>query len=258
MKGASSLQNLVYKSKGFFKRQGPTILTTVGAVGVVATSVMTAKATIKATKLVEEATDVKGEKLITKEIIKVAGPSYIPAAMTGVATITCIFGANVLNKRQQAALASAYAFLDQSYKEYKEKIEDLYGEEVVEEVKKELAKDDYKEADIPEEEDDGKRLFYEAYSGRYFRATNETVLRAEYEINKMLNEGGGASLNDYYDLLNIPRTDYGDFIGWSAAQMYEMYWDSWLYFHHTNDEMEDGLEYCIIDMTEPFADYDEY
>ena len=72
----------------------------------------------------------KGEELTNFEIVKTAGPAYIPATVTGIATIACIFGANVLNKRRQAALMSAYALLDTSYKEYKGKLKELYGEEV--------------------------------------------------------------------------------------------------------------------------------
>lgn len=44
-------------------------------------------------------------------------------------TITCLLASNILNKRTQASLMSAYAILDQSYKEYKNKLIELYGEE---------------------------------------------------------------------------------------------------------------------------------
>lgn len=246
-------------AKLFFKKNGSTILTCAGGIGVVATAVMAAKATPKAIKLVEEAKKEKGEELTKWETVKAAGPSYIPAILTGAATVGCIFGANVLNKHQQAALVSAYALLDQTHKDYKKKVAELYGNEADGKVREELAKDQYKDADVPEEdEDDGKQLFYDEYSRRYYRATNETVLRAEYEINKMLAESGGASLNDYYDLLNIPRMDYGEYIGWSAAQMYEMYWDSWLDFWHEKVEMEDGMECWMIHFTEPFAGFEDY
>ena len=36
---------------------------------------------------------------------------------------------NVLSKRQQAALTSAYALLNDSYNNYKDKLKELYGEE---------------------------------------------------------------------------------------------------------------------------------
>ena len=62
--------------------------------------------------------------------------------------MTCIFGSNVLNKRQQASLASAYALLDTSFKEYKKKVIDLYNEEADIEIRNEIAKDKYEENDI--------------------------------------------------------------------------------------------------------------
>lgn len=92
-------------------RHTSTVLTCLGGIGVVATSIMAIKATPKALELIEEAKKEKGEELSKWETVKVAAPKYIPAMMTGVATIACIFGANVLNKRQQASLISAYASL---------------------------------------------------------------------------------------------------------------------------------------------------
>lgn len=253
------MKNLLTVSKRFVKKNSSTILTCIGAAGVVVTSVMAVKATPKALDLIEEAKKEKGDELSKWEKVQVAGPSYIPAVVVGCTTVGCIFGANVLNKRTQAALTSAYALLDQTHKEYKNKVKEMYGEEADDKVRAELAKDNYDEDEIDDDEyDDGKTLFYDGYSKRYYRVTNETQLRAEYEINKMLSETGGASLNNYYDILGIDRKDYGEYMGWSAAQMYEMYWDSWLHFRHTKVEIEGGMECWIIDYTEPFIDFEDY
>lgn len=253
------MKNLLTVSKRFVKKNSSTILTCAGAVGVVGTAVMAVKATPKALKLIEEAEREKGDELSKWETIQVAAPVYIPSVLIGVGTLTCIFGAHMVNQRTQAALTSAYALLDQTHKEYKKKIKEMYGDEADKKVREELAKDNYDTKTIDEEEyEDGKTLFYDEFSKRYYRVLKETQLRAEYEINKMLSESGGASLNDYYDLLEIDRQDYGEFMGWSAAQMYEMYWDSWLHFHHTKVEMDDGMECWIVDFTEPFIDFEEY
>lgn len=253
------MKNLLTVSKRFIKKNSSTILTCVGAAGVVGTTVMAVKATPKALKLIEEAEKEKGDELTKWETIQVAGPTYIPTVLLGMGTITCIFGAHMVNKRTQAALTSAYALLDQTHKEYKNKVKELYGEDGDKLINTAIAKDKYDKDDIEEDEyDDGKSLFYDGYSKRYYRVLNETQMRAEYEINKMLSETGGASLNDYYDILGIDRQDYGEFMGWSAAQMYEMFWDSWLHFRHTKVEMDDGMECWIVDYTEPFIDYEEY
>lgn len=251
------MSKLQVKSKQFLKKNASTILTCIGGIGVIATAVMAVKETPKAIQLIETAENEKGESLTKLETVVVAGPVYIPSIIMGAATIACIFGANSLNKRQQAALMSAYAVLDNSYKEYKNKVTDLYGEETDEKIRGEIAKDKYKDEDI-QTEDDGKQLFYDEYSGRYFRATNETVLKAEYEINKILSDDSYASLNEYYDLLGVDQVDYGQYVGWSSAQMFEMYWSAWIHFHHEKVEMEDGMECCIINMTEPSADFEDY
>jgi hypothetical protein len=105
-----------------------TLLTVIGAIGVVATAVLTAKATPKAEKAILKAEIDKDTELTTWDKVKAAAPAYIPAVVVGVSTISCIFGANILNKQAQASLASAYAILDSSYKEFKRRVDEVYGE----------------------------------------------------------------------------------------------------------------------------------
>lgn len=106
----------------FVKRNASTILTGLGSIGVVATSIMAVKATPKALRLIEEAETKKGEKLTKWEKVKVSSPSYISTIGLGIATVTCIIGAEILNQKAQASLISAYALLDQSYKDYRRKL----------------------------------------------------------------------------------------------------------------------------------------
>lgn len=254
-----TIKRLGVKAELYLKKNAPTILTCVGAVGVVATTVAAVKATPKAIDILKREKEEKGEELTKLEVAKYAAPVYIPTMLLGAGTIACIFGANMLNKQKQASLMSAYALLDRSYKDYRNKVEEMYGDGTNSEIRGELAKDKYDKDDIiDEDEDDGKILFYDEFSQRYYRATSETVLRAEYEINKQLSDYGSAYLNDYYDLLGIDRVDYGDHLGWSSAQMYETFWDSWLHFHKTKVVMDDGLECWIINFTEPFVNFADY
>ena len=169
------MNKLLQHSKLFVKRNGSTILTCAGCAGVVLTSVMAVKATPKAIRLLEAAEKEKGEKLTKLEAIKVVGPSYIPAIVIGVSTIACIFGANILNKRQQAALMSAYALLDNTYKDYQKKVEELYGDDANDQVKAEIAKDKYVDDEVTLT-DDNKQLFYDEFSGRYFESTTHSIV----------------------------------------------------------------------------------
>jgi hypothetical protein len=249
--------NLLGNSKLFLKRNASTILTCVGSAGVVATSVLAAKATPKAMALLENARDEKGGELTKMEVVKTAGPAYIPAMVVGASTIACICGANILNQRQQAALMSAYALLDNSYKDYRNKVAELYGEDADGRVREELAKDKYDETDIKTEA--GMNLYYDEYSERYFNATTEQILRAEYEINKRIMETSGAYLNEFYELAGLEPTDYGDYMGWSFCEMVETAWMNWLDFHHNKVVMDDGLEVTIISFNfEPTFDFENY
>lgn len=138
----------------FLKRHSSTILTVIGAIGVGATAVIAVKDTPKALQILEEAKQEKGEDLTVKEKIVTAGPVYIPAIAVGVSTIACIFGANTLNKRNQAALMSAYALLDQSYKDYKRKVSDIYGKDADKKIIEEVAKEELEPRDSIDDTDD--------------------------------------------------------------------------------------------------------
>lgn len=153
----------------------PTVLTCAAAAGVVGTAVLTAKATPKALDLLHRAEEEKQEELTLVEKIKVTAPAYIPAILAGASTIICIFGANGLNKKQQASLASAYALLDRSYREYVEKTKEMYGEESDAYVRQEIVKDHNEELefDIPEDE----QLFFDFNSYQYFTAKIGDVIQ---------------------------------------------------------------------------------
>ena len=140
-----------------FKRSIPTILTVIGGIGVIATSIMAARATPTALKVLENAEEEKGEELTVREKIETVGPVYLPTVITGVCTLMCIFGANTLNKRQQASLMSAYALFNNSYS-------------------KSANRSRISEHDDEFEEDD-ELLFYDLNSRQYFNASMDQVIQ---------------------------------------------------------------------------------
>lgn len=254
------MSKLISRSKLFLSRNTPTILTCVGAIGVVATAVLSAKATPKALVLVEQAKEEKGEDLTKLETVIAAVPVYIPTIMTGVTTLACIFGANILNKRQQAALMSAYALLDNSYKEYKNKVEELYGEDANKEIRAELAKDHY---DGSVKASDDSLLFYDLYSERYFESTMAIVQQAEYRINRHLQMRDYVYLNEFYEELGLEPIDSGYKLGWSSGGCFERYWQNWIDFTHETTIIEDGTEngmecHIIIMQQEPYMNFEDY
>lgn len=252
-----ALQKMFHKSTGYIKRKSPTILTCIGAAGVVGTAVMTAKATTKANMILEQAKVEKGEELTKLEKVNIALPVYLPSILLGAATITCIFGANVINGRRQASLISAYGVLDKSYKEYRKKVDDYYGEGSDDEIMEEIAKDKY--ALNPVVPSDNTELFYDEYSNRFFESTKLKVSEAKYQLNRDLIMRDYAYLNEFYEALGLEPVEGGWSLGWSMGLCMDLYWQPWIDFGHSKMYTDDGKEYTLIRMyIEPVADFEDY
>lgn len=226
------------KSKVFLRKHSSTILTVVSAAGVVATTVLAVKATPKALELLEEAKNEKGGELTTLETVKTAWKPYIPATVTGFSTIACIFGINVLNRKSQASLMSAYALLDKSYREYMTKTKELAEPKEVN-VMHEVVKSKFDE-NMPLDEE--KTLFFDYQSMRYFESTFDEVKAAEYKFNQNFAMSGFACLNEFYDILGLPRVEYGYQLGWSTITNDEVYGYSGLEFEYEKTVIDDGSE----------------
>lgn len=243
---------LIGKSKAFFRLHSSTILTCIGAIGVVATAISTAKLTPKALDILEQAKDEKGSKLTKLETANVLTPVYIPAIVIGASTIACIFGANVLNKQKQASLMSAYALIDNYHKEYRNTLISLHGEEADVEIRNAMARKrcDYHQIglDVP----DGKVIFYEEISGESILRYEREIMDAEYHLNRNFAMRGYATLNEFYMFLGLPQTDYGEELGWSMDDGY-----SWIDFEHNQISRDDGgADIYSIDMI--FPPHDKY
>lgn len=242
--------------RNFIKRNGSTILTIAGSAGVILTAITAINATPKALQKLDEAKKEKQEDLTRMEKFKMVAPIYIPTVLIGVGTVTCIVGANVLNKRHQAALVSAYTLVDSSFKQYKHKLKELYGEEthnnVIDAIAVEKVDRDWsvsgsyfgQSCDLANEEACGDAvLFYEENSGRYFESTIEQVLNAQYHINRNYALRGYCYLNEYFEFLGLETTDYGSVMGWAPTDDGEY----WIEFAQRKTVLDDGLEVYILE-----------
>lgn len=244
-------EGLIWKSKKYLKNHSPTILSGIAAVGVVASTIMAIKATPKAIALLKTAEDEKRSELTKFEIIRTAAPAYIPTAITCMSTIICIFGANVLNKKQQATLMSAYALLDDSFKKYREAATNVYGDDADANIKVEMAKMAYVSCDgysvyNPDMDFDSEQLlFYDFFAQRYFNTTLAAVINAQYHLNRNLMLRGYVTLNEFYDFLGIESIKDGDDLGWNMDYLMTGGY-LWLDFKNEHAKMEDGMECCII------------
>lgn len=246
-----------------------TILTCFSAIGVVGTAILAAKEAPKAAKLCEM--EEKKKLHPTKyDYFKACWKCYIPAAAVGTATIVCIFGTNTLNQRQQATLVSAYGLLNESYKKYKDKVKETYGEEAHQEIMRKIVMDKTSN-DAPYAQglcsdccldfskDEDVHLFYDEYSGEYFESTFSRVLQAEYHLNRNFMLRGVISLNEFYDFLGLDeikkKVKCGDAVGWSNVNG-DIYW---IDFDHTRTVLDDNLVCYTVEMVfNPEPDYADY
>lgn len=229
---------VLHVSKTFLTEHSPAILTGFGVAGVVATTVMAVKATPKAQVLLEEAWEKKNyealehdstvlsEDLTVLETIAVAGPTYIPTILMGAATIGCILGANSVNARRNAALASLYSLSEQTLRDYKAKTKEEIGKGKEEKIFDEVATEQMRRVPFhPEGIIDtgrGGTLFFDPYSGRYFKSDYEVLRAARNDVNALVIGDFCSSLNDFYDRIGLPTTIPGDEVGWNASKMCEL------------------------------------
>ena len=238
------------------RRSSPTIITVLGIAGVVGTTVMAIKATPKAMKLIKAKKDeLNTDKLTPTELVQTTWKCYIPSALIGAGTIVCIIGIGVMDKRNQAALTSAYAMLNESYKQYRQAAKKVYGEDADNKIHAEMAKDarvasyewGYQVYNMDMDPESEQLLFYDLTSKKYFTTTMAAVLNAQYHVNRNLAVRGDCSLNEYLSFLGIDGVDKGDEMGWDISYMVEEMDSYWLDFDNQKTTLEDGLECITID-----------
>lgn len=204
----------------FIKKHSGIILSIIASGGVIATGIFSAKVAPKAIKLLKKAEKEKNEELTTIEKIKISAPVYILPISIGLGTIFCICGSSILSARRQASLANAYGLLSSSFLKYQNKVKEIYGEEAHQEIMKAIMVDEDWEIWTPglmEAEntsfgdDEEIRLFYDAFSKRYFESTTTKVLQAQFHLNRnYVLAGLIVSLNSWYNLLGLPPIKGGD------------------------------------------------
>lgn len=231
--------------KGFFKNIGrgvskrsPEILIGMGITGMITTTVLAVKATPKALKLIDEeesrrikeatVEDIRkwnktdGIKFTPVEYVKLCWKPYIPAAVTGVFSAACVIGASSKYAKRNAALATAYKLSTTALADYRDKVVETVGEKKAKEIRDKVVEDKIEKGNvspksnvIPTMKD---VIFYDEAFGQTFYSDVETVRKAINDINYEMLSGQYASLNDFYDLLNIDHIDIGDSLGWNISR----------------------------------------
>lgn len=216
-------------------KQAPALLTVMGISCMVSSTIMAVRATPKALLLKEKAEleknkDVQvfeeAQSLTPVELVQSCWRCYAPSFVVGVFGTACLVGANSVNMRRNAALAAAYALSEGSLKEYRDKALEVVGEKKENDIRNAVAKDDVK-SNPPVENSIidtgfGNNLCRDPICGRYFRCDIEKLKSSLAELNLKLVSDGWVSLNDYYDLLNLPESAMGDDLGWSLNECREV------------------------------------
>ena len=253
-----NVSKLCKDAKVMVSKRSPEILTGLGIAGMITTTVLAVKATPKALDLIARAEDKKfdnghGDKLTVSEKMKVAWKPYIPAAITGIASISCIIGASSVHAKRNAAIAAAYNLSQTALTEYKEKVVETIGEKKEQAIKDKIAKDKIKKDPVSKSEvivtGKGNTLCYDAFNSRYFYSDIDQIKRAINELNRIMLNQMYVSLNDFYDELNLKHSGNGDELGWKLD-------DGFIEVDFSSQLSDDGRPCLVIEyMVAPRYDY---
>ena len=253
------------------KKHSPEILIAVGVAGTVASTVMACKATTKLNTILEDCkTDSKrihkakedgyvkveipgkdGEETIVNHVeyteedgnkdltityvqtgMKIA-KLYAPAVITGVLSLTCIISSNNILRKRNAALIAAYTTLDKSFKSYRKRVAERFGDAVEYEIRHDIKA---REVTVTETDENGEEQeitkivesmnpdlnneytrFFDCGQAGWDKDPQVTLcflMKQQAYANDLLQLRGHLTLNDVYEMLDIPRIKEGYLLGW--------------------------------------------
>lgn len=249
------------------KKHSPEILLVTGIVGTVTSAVMACKATTKIDFILEDTKDKvdiihagveNGEvmgKLDDGEIGLVpyseqdgkkdlavvyaqAGIQfaklYGPSVILGAASIGCILASHNIIRKRNVALAAAYATIDSSFKEYRNRVVSRFGKELdrelkynikAQEIEKTISNEDGSETTVTETVNTVEPNLNSDYARFFDECSPYWEKDAEYNLmflkrqqdyaNELLKAKGYLFLNEVYEMLGIQKTRAGQIVGWT-------------------------------------------
>lgn len=257
-----SVSGTVHKVGFQLQRKSPELLVGLGIIGAITSAVLACKATTKAGKIIEEANDAistihqanengvtnAGETYSEQDCKKDLAVAYVqtgvkfaklyaPAVLLGAASVTSILASHNIMKKRNVALAAAYAAVDKSFKDYRGRVLERFGEQVEKELRynikaqkieetvtdgKGKEKTVKKTADVAQAGWDPSRyspyakIFDESHPDwRKDAEQNLYYLKAlQAQATDKLRSQGHLFLNEVYDMLGFKRTQAGAAVGW--------------------------------------------
>lgn len=257
-------------------QHSPEILTCIGIAGMVTTTILAVKATPKALRLINEEKDRQTKDLYEEaqnngyencarvdqlkpiEVVKVTWKCYVPAVVTGVFSIACLIGAQSVNARRTAALATAYKLSETALAEFKDAAVDVIGEDKVKEVKQKIAENKVEKMTSDENRakvivmGDGDTLFIDPFSNAQFQSSKNKIDAAVNELNRRMLTEMNVSLSELYDELGLEHTATSDDLGWRIDKGY-------IDVSLSDAIVKDGKAYVVMDfLVRPEYGYDKY
>lgn len=238
------------------KKHSPEIMIIGGVIGVVGSTVLACKATTKLSGILEKSRenvdqikdyveengysekyseeDYRKDLAITytKAAVKVA-KIYVPAVILGTLSITSILAGHNITRKRNLALSAAYVAIDKSFKEYRARVVERFGEKLDKELRYNIKQGESEE--IVRNDEGGEEIVKSTteyadpntYSefARFFDdgclgwtkdpEANLTFLKQQqnYASDKLKRQGF-LFLNDVYNMLGIQPTKAGQIVGW--------------------------------------------
>lgn len=257
MKLKENMTRAIGKAGLKLKKYSPEILAAVGTVGVVASAVMACKATTKISTILDDTNDqldaihtavtdpelaeqysAEDAKKDTAIVYVQTGVKFVklygPAVAVGAASLACLLGSNHILRKRNVALAAAYTAVDKSFKAYRGRVVERFGEEMDRELRYNIKAKEVQEIvtdengnettvtstiEIPEmsyDNSDYARCFDETCVGwtRDPEYNLMFVKQIQNWANDRLQTKGYLYLNEVYEMLGIQRTKAGQVVGW--------------------------------------------
>jgi len=254
-----SVNGVASKAVMKLKKHSPEILVVVGIAGTVVSAVLACKATTKVAEILDETKGtldtihegmetgaINGQEYTTedgkKDTVVVYAQTgmklaklYAPAIILGTLSITSILASNNILRKRNVALGAAYAAIDKSFKEYRGRVIERFGEQVDTELKYGIKAKKFEEIEVDPETGKEKKVkktvmvadpnlqsdyavYFDSKSRNYETNPdyNRMFLKAQQAFaNDKLQTRGHLFLNEVLDDLDLPRTPAGQIVGWT-------------------------------------------
>lgn len=203
----------------------------------------------------EQEIDITEIKLKWSDYVRICWKVYLLTGIMLSTSIVAMILSNYIRAKRAGALATAFAITQETLRTYQDKVIEEVGKKKEEKIRDSVAKEKLKKHDKDNSmvvlTGYGNYLFFDAFSGRYFRSNIDEVKRALNDLNAKINKDFYASVNDFYDLLGLKPINAGDSLGWSGGLVE-------INFSTQISDKEHNEEPCMVIDFHYFEPFEEY